>query len=99
MSNITDPETTVTTTSTATTTLPTTAEVTSIETTQTNPATTAAPDKPLGKYIHIYSKKKLWIFWKILNFLVHFRELALISVFESRYWQISLTFLCSVYDK
>ncbi len=36
----------------------------------------------------------------ILNFstcFVQFSDLALILVFKSRYWQISLTFLCVVY--
>ncbi len=46
-------------------------------------------------YIH-YTKKVKDIL-KFSRYFVPFRELVLILLFKSRYWQISLTFLCSVY--
>ncbi len=43
-----------------------------------------------------YTTQKVKDILKVSRCFVRFRELALILVFNSRYWQISLTFLCSV---
>ncbi len=47
--------------------------------------------------LHVHYTKKVKDILKLSRCFVQFRELALILVFKSRYLQISLTFLCTVY--